>query len=624
MTLMIAYLAFVFVKLWLGVLRLLPLSLTQTLGQGLGLIIWLLDYPHRKIVLKNLRIAFPQKTSEELSSLARKSFIRIFQNGFSAAWVSTRSDSALEKIYKLSGVHEHLIPAIHKKKGVIHVMFHLGNWELLARIVSQIPEVRFSTLYQPLKNPYLEKMIRGWRSRSGVGLLNKHQGFNEAIRCLRGGEAVGILVDQHAGDHGMWVPFLDRLASTTVLPALLARRTGATIIPIFCHDRDGRWNVAFGPPIDSAGKSDGEIMFQIGKKLEEAISKDPASWFWLHDRWKTPSPNFLIQHYRRGVYVPSQVQLQPFKLLLRSPNWLGDAVLALPAVQAIQKGRPDLNITMLAPAKLADLWKTQGIEVATSVDQLEPGTFDAAILFPNSFRSAWEARQLGIPRIQGYAGHSRKWMLTAICPENLRGGLYEHEVHDFCALAKWSGAEVENSTPNIFTDRRGTACRALTREASYIVLHPGAAFGSAKRWLPERFVDLVKRFPQEKWKMIGSAEERERNASLILQMGAQVDDSTGKLSLNQLIELLKGAKTIVCNDSGPMHLAAAAGIPVVAIFGSTEPTHTGPLGEGHQVIRQVVECSPCYLRECPIDLRCMKAVSVDDVQKVLQGVLQKV
>ncbi len=618
---MIAYLVFVFTKIVFKVIGALPLPFLLKLARCIGFLGCYLDSAHKRLALQNLEIAFGEKSS---AKTVRKSFMHLIENIFTFAWMAKRDPTEIQKFFEVIGVEAHLLPAVAKGKGVILAMFHLGNWEILSQIAPYISNVKFSTIYQPLKNPYLNQMVAEWRSCRGVRPINRHHGFTEIIKYLRQGQVIGVFVDQHAGDHGMWLPFFRRLASTTPLPALLARRTGATVIPVFCtnvpkdtNDPFPRWRMEFASPVLTSSRSDGEIMMEIHQRLEEVIRHDPTNWFWLHDRWKTPSPNFLLKGYRRGVYVPPKAQLQPFRVLLRSPNWLGDAVLAIPAVHAIRTARPDIHLTILTPAKLTDFWKEQkeADDVITSIREVHGRRWDAAILLPNSLRSALEACYLRIPRRQGYAGHYRRRLLTAVCPENFRAGFHEHEVKDFCGLARWCGAEIKNEIPSLKVKVDKKSPRP------YIVLHPGAAHGSAKRWLAERFVELVKHFPNEHWYLIGNSNEIERNAQLTTQIDNGIEDWTGRLTLNQLAAMLAQAQAVVCNDSGPMHLAAAVGTRVVAIFGSTEPKHTGPLGQGHYVIRHQVLCSPCYRKECPIDLRCMKAVSVDEVAKALQEIL---
>jgi lipopolysaccharide heptosyltransferase II len=618
-------------QLLILIIQALPLGVVIRIGHLFGWLGWFLDAPHRRVVLQNLNIAFgnehPPSWHEQVG---RKSFIRFTLNALVAVWMAGRSGEQLQQHFQLAGVEENLRPALTGNRGVIHVLFHSGNWEGLARAVASIPSVRFSVIYQPLRNPHLDRLIAGWRQRGGVALINRHQGLREAVSRLRRGEAVGMLVDQHAGDHGMWVPFFGRLALTTPLPALLARRTGAPIVPVTCTTDPSlpasriSWKVEFGPPIPVKGRADGEILAAIHAHLEKVILRDPSDWFWLHDRWKTPSPNFLTDGYRRGVHAPPGTTLKPFRILVRGANWLGDSILTIPALRAIRAGRPDAHVTLLVKPWLADLWRGQSYidKVITSVSEASTTPFDAAILLPNSFRSAFEAWNLGIPRRQGYAGHFRRQLLTAVCPESNRAGFHRHEVKDFIGLARWSGAPITEEIPRLDLPDRGTFPPHLP-QPPYIVLHPGAAHGSAKRWLSRRFVELAQRFADRHWIVVGSPDEIERNAHLIASMGPLAEDWTGRLSLRELAMVLHRASAVVCNDSGPMHLAAAVGARVVAIFGSTEPLHTGPLGDGHHVLREAVDCSPCYLKECPTDLRCMKAITVDQATAALKEILTK-
>lgn len=613
---MSAYLAYAFSRILLKLIQCLPFSALRGVARVVGSIVWLVDLRHRKLVQRNLSIAFEaEKSFEEIQKLTKACFQRFIYSSLAAVWIADRSTEDVSRLFELKGVNENLLPAVRKGKGVVHVMFHMGNWELLSRIVTQIPEVKFSTIYQPLKNKHFDQLVQKWRNRDGVGLIDRHHGFRDAVSKLRKGEAVGMLVDQHAGDHGMWLPFFGRLASTTTLPSLLARRTGAAIVPIFCSSnvKTGKWTIEFAPEIKTLDKSDGEIMHQVHRELEKRIHEDIPNWFWLHNRWKTPSPHILFPHYKRGFYFPPSVTLKKFRVLVRSTNWLGDAVLTLPAIESIKKGRPDCEVHVMSPAKLAELYKNCDFvdQVYSSYDEIKAENFDAAVILPNSFRSAWECWKLGIPRRFGYGGHSRGMLLTAICPESYRAGKFEHDVKDFCGLARWMGGEITSGIPSIRKGNRRV-------ESNLVVLHPGAAFGTAKRWFGERFVEVVNSLPEKKWVVIGSRDEMSRNESLVRSMKGKVEDTTGKLTLTQLIELFSKASLAVCNDSGPMHLAAAIGVPVVAIFGSTEPTHTGPLGTNHQVLRKIVECSPCYQRECPIDLRCMKSVEAREVIEAIR------
>jgi lipopolysaccharide heptosyltransferase II len=154
---------------------------------------------------------------------------------------------------------------------------------------------------------------------------------------------------------------------------------------------------------------------------------------------------------------------------------------------------------------------------------------------------------------------------------------------------------------------------------------PGAEYGPAKRWLPERFAEVMSTIIERrgcKWKLFGLAKDRE-NAEAILRTApaAFCTDLIGRTTLAQLIEELRTCRLLVSNDTGTMHLAAHLGIRTVAIFGSTEPALTGPLGGRHRIVRHHVECSPCFLRECPIDFRCMKAVETSEVVAAIEELL---
>jgi heptosyltransferase-2 len=147
-------------------------------------------------------------------------------------------------------------------------------------------------------------------------------------------------------------------------------------------------------------------------------------------------------------------------------------------------------------------------------------------------------------------------------------------------------------------------------------LCPGAEYGPAKRWLPERFAEAAAAISAQsdvKWILFGTKKDKAIGETIATALGENCSNRIGQTTLDQLIEELRGCRALLTNDTGTMHLAALLGLPVVAVFGSTEPALTGPLGNGHTIIRHHVECSPCFLRECPIDFRCMKTVTVPEV-----------
>src|SRR5262249_21319476 len=236
----------------------------------------------------------------------------------------------------------------------------------------------------------------------------------------------------------------------------------------------------------------------------------PEDWFWVHNRWKTPEPNFLLAHYKRGIYLPPGISvrdLKPFRILIRSNNWLGDAVMGVPAVRAIKNGRPDVHVTIATPNRIAPMWtlipevdaiiplpESSLVPVVRLLKQQMP--FDVAILFPNSWRVALETCSSGIPRRVGHRGHWRSWLVNQIVREPRKPGPPEHHSLRFLRIAHECGAETEKTsnvkrpTLNIqLSDSNQLS--TINHQPLKIGLCPGAEYGPAKRWLPERFTEAA-------------------------------------------------------------------------------------------------------------------------------------
>jgi lipopolysaccharide heptosyltransferase II len=396
----------------------------------------------------------------------------------------------------------------------------------------------------------------------------------------------------------------------------------------------------FDPP--KAEGSVVELTAEINQIIERQIRVAPEDWFWVHNRWKTPQPNFLLAQYKRGVYVPSGVSpqdLKPFRILIRSSNWLGDSVMSVPAVRAIKAGRPDARVTIAAPENIAPIWKLvpevdaiiplSGSRLLSAVQLLrrEP-SFDVAILFPNSLRAALESWLTAIPRRVGYRGHWRRWLLSQIVPVPRKPGPPVHHSLRFLRIARECGAaDTPNSARSLAGVRQSADSlqMAIDRQPTKIGLCPGAEYGPAKRWLPERFAEAAERIGTQspvQWMLFGTAGDASAGEQIAAALGNHCVNRIGQTTLDQLIEELHECRLVLTNDTGTMHLAALLGIRVVAIFGSTEPRLTDPLGNGHIILRHHVECSPCFLRECPIDFRCMKAVSVEEVADAVLSILR--
>jgi heptosyltransferase II len=332
------------------------------------------------------------------------------------------------------------------------------------------------------------------------------------------------------------------------------------------------------------------------------------------------------------------------RLIIVAPNWLGDAVMALPAIADVRRGLPDATIVVTARESVAPLFDMVADvdEVVAQVESKRTGReqtvrveADTAILLPNSFRSALLARRAGIAQRWGYRTDWRGLLLTRAIARP-RSGI--HQIEYYQRLTHALGFPSGPSTPRLHapsTARAAAAC-VLARAGwdgknPFVALSPGAAYGGAKRWPPDRFAAVARVLESEGIRsvLVGSAADvpTGRQVESASRGDTSIVNVIGRTDLAQLAGLLSMARALVSNDSGAMHLGAALGVPVVAVFGPTDERVTAPhvprrsaesgTAEASDVptavLTSAVWCRPCMLRECPIDHRCMRRISVETV-----------
>jgi len=315
--------------------------------------------------------------------------------------------------------------------------------------------------------------------------------------------------------------------------------------------------------------------------------------------------------------------------------------MSLPALRALKRRFPQAKISILAKPWVADLYRREPfcdeIILYTARDlgekwrvarDLAERKFDCAILLQNAFEAAAIAWAAGIPERIGYARDGRSALLTRAIAVPRAGEIPPHERFYYLELLRRAGI-IESISGNgapdgdaIRLDGAAAACEAglvrfreLGFDRAVIGVSPGAAFGTAKRWLPERFAEAAARVAKEldaAVAIFGSNDERELCAEVALATsvatGVPAKNFAGETTLAEFIELAAACRVYLTNDSGAMHIASALGVPTVAVFGPTNDVTTGPTGPLARVVREPVECSPCQKRECPIDHRCMTRV----------------
>jgi heptosyltransferase II len=606
------------------VLSALPIEWIFRAGQGVGWIGYYCLPSYRKLAQRNIRIAFPEWSHAQVNRCARDHFKNLPANLVASIvllqkpWEKIRSRLDLSEWR--AGKEQ-----TERSGSIVAAAYHFGSWELCSTIPRWLPRNSLGIIFQGQHNRLINRHIQKSRAMSGMEVLDRQGGFHRGAKILRDGGLLAMMIDQHAGDKGVWVPFFRRLASTTPISAILIKKTGSGLLMGGMHTVGvARWKLVTRVWLDPQNASEEEILYRINRYLEEKIRESPSDWFWLHNRWKTPSPRFLLRTYKRGVYVPAGAEpLQPFRILVRSSNWLGDAVMSVEAVRRIKRGRPDAELTMLTPQKLVELWRTvPEVDVIIPIDPGEnawqvaqklQGGFEAAILFPNSPRSGLEAWLARIPRRVGYRRPWRNFLLNQFIPEPEAAKEPVHDSKVFLRIAERIGADMDEPLPEM---------PRKEAEPRTIGISPGAEYGPAKRW--PYFGQAAKALAdkhQLNWLIFGTATERALAEEVAQQIGSTATNLAGKTSLAGLIEQLPRCQLLLTNDTGTMHLAAHLGVPTVAIFGSTEPALTGPIGNRNIVLRHKVECSPCFRRTCPIDFRCMEGVKVPDVVAAVEQVL---
>jgi heptosyltransferase-2 len=310
-------------------------------------------------------------------------------------------------------------------------------------------------------------------------------------------------------------------------------------------------------------------------------------------------------------------------LVVRSPNWLGDAVMALPAVRNLKTMLMDDLLAVASPQKLVALWQRcpfvdqvisldEPKNIQVTAQQLRGGNFASAVLLPNSVRVATEAWLAGIPQRFGYARGGRGLLLTRTIPAPVRDPARLHQRYYYLDLVMALGGPDDPTLPKL---RKEPTTVAAGSRGLVLAICPGAEYGPAKRWPIENFVVVARHFMAKrraKIMLLGAPVDVPVAEEFVQQLPG-VDNRVGKTSLDEFMAALVTARLVICNDSGAMHVASALGVPTLAVFGSTENQLTGPMGPRSRVLRHHVPCSPCFLRECPIDFACMRNVTPDMV-----------
>lgn len=342
------------------------------------------------------------------------------------------------------------------------------------------------------------------------------------------------------------------------------------------------------------------------------------------------------------------------KLLIRATNWVGDAIMALPALRAVRGKFPDAHIAIVARPYVADIYRDQ--DICNELIDYDPKAehrgwkgrellakelrgrkFDIALLLQNAFDAAWLAWRAGVPQRIGYARDGRSLFLTNAIPVPKHGEIPPHEKFYYLELLRrvgWIDALRDDAHIMLRVPDAARQCAKLAlleagarANALRIAVGAGASYGSAKCWPPDRFAKALNPILTQTdadLVLFGTAGEAAVSSAIASALRRAPIDLTGKTPIADLPALLSQCHLFLGNDSGAMHVAAAVGLPVIAIFGPTDPGGTAPVTQRATLVQQKPYCSPCFLRRCPTDHRCMKAVTAEMVEAATRAQLSEV
>lgn len=568
----------------------------------------------RRLVLSNLHHAFPEQPATWHRAIGRESCRRLIET----ALLSLATPFLSQQRYgAMVSATPDLLAAYARQNAdpaaTLICSPHLAYWEAQTAMPLIIPGPfpEFGIIFRPLDHAAANAFVKRSRERFGMRLLSRKEGFADALKILRRRGFVGVLFDQNAGIQGALTTLFGRVCSTTELPGLMAEKFNARVYGIFPRRR-AFWRVEISVhPISHDGSS-ADVTLGLNRWLETLLRSDDnlcASWLWAHDRWRNqdmPSRRFRLEAKRdllaadlaaRGLTAP----LRRTRVWVRLPNWLGDVVMALPLLRALRRARPDAEITLVARPQFLPLLTAW--DVADRVHALPPrgagyyGHFrrlrrefpDVWVLFTNSFRGDLEAWLAGARQRFGIvrAGKPRPLLSHAYRPPADFDERSRHQLDLWENFLRHFGLIVPlDRSPSVATAAPAAGPRPIG-------LIAGSENTPEKRWPVSHWRTLIELLPDQSFVLFGTPKDAAITQAIAAGFPPErVRDRAGKTDLPGFVAELQRCQHLVTNDTGGMHLANALGVPVVALFGPTNPVRTGPVFSAPVTVLQPPGCPP--------------------------------
>jgi lipopolysaccharide heptosyltransferase II len=601
-----------------------PEPLLRALSAALGDFLFFCLPRRRRLVLANLHHAFPEKSAAWHRSIGRESCRRMIETALLSLATPYLNESRLRQIVSVS---PEMLAAyeLHRTDPAATLICspHLAYWEAQTSqpLVVPGPFPEFGIIFRPLDNPAANDFVTRSRERFGMKLLSRKEGFAEALKILRRRGFVGVLFDQNAGLQGALTTLFGRVCSTTELPGLMAEKFSARVYGIFPRRR-AFWRVEVGAELIATGGTTESVTLALNRWLETLLFADDnlcASWLWAHDRWRNqdmPQKRFRLEAKRDLLAADLAARNLPAlprrtRLYVRLPNWLGDVVMALPLLRALRASRPDAEITLVAKKQflpLLDGWSVadrtlalppQGLGYYLFFFRLRSAYPDAWLLFTNSVRGDLEAWLSGCRQRFGLVrpGKLRPLLSHAYRVPADYDESTHHQLELWENFLRHFGLNAPpDRTPlaaSISDAQLSVLSSPLSAPPPLIGLIPGSENTPAKRWPVDHWRALIETFPGAHFILFGTVNDAPLTAAIAAGFPpARIENLAGRTTLPDYCARLRTCRVLVTNDTGGMHLANALGVPLLALFGPTNPLRTGPVFTSPTRLLQPPGCPP--------------------------------
>jgi len=603
-----------FIKLLGWILARIPEPILGSVASGLGTLIFSVLPRRRRIVLSNLVHAFPEMDASEIRRLGRESCQRLVETALLSLASPFLDNLRLQKIaWAGPGVEAMLVERRDNPRPTVLASAHLAYWEAQTwlGLLSQTPIGDFGVIYRPLDNPRADAFVRQTRERFGMRLLSRKEGFAQALKILRNQGCVGLLFDQNAGLQGALTTLFERVCSTTELPGILAHKFDAEVRIIF-PVRRAFWRIELRiETLRHDGSAEG-VTIGLNRWLENKLSTDRnlcASWLWSHDRWRNQDmPRSRLCFTAKRNLLDAEVKTRGWlelprrtRVFVRLPNWLGDVVMALPLIRALRASRPDAEVTLIGKAQFRPLFEMTGLLFENYQPLPERGvrywlTFtklrdrypDVYVLLTHSLRGDLEAWLTGCRQRFGIEKPGRRRPLLSHVYRVPKSGppMRSHQIEEWQAFLEEFGLKVAIDRHPFATTRPIAPGQPLR-----IGLIAGSENTPAKRWPVTHWRTLIGQLPNVRFSLFGTLNDRRITDEISANFAPdRVENLAGRTDLSAFGRALRACDLLISNDTGGMHLANALGVPIIGLFGPTNPVRTGPVFSGPVVILQPPGC----------------------------------